>query len=131
MSISGINTSVWPMANNQNKIKAGSSFIAAESQTASVDKSSTTSTSKNTLTEAPSNKTASTSNPAKELQDYMNMSDAEKMQYAWLNAHGISKQQFDSMSSEDKQKLLDQMRAELKQKMEEGQGKSGSINISV
>jgi predicted flavoprotein YhiN len=56
------------------------------------------------------------SDPAQELQDYMKMSYAEKLQWSWMNAHGISKEEFEAMSPEDKQKLLDQMREELKQK---------------
>ncbi|MCB4811234.1 hypothetical protein LG204_07895 [Methylovorus menthalis] len=56
------------------------------------------------------------SDPAQELQDYMKMSYAEKLQWSWMHAHGISKEDFEAMSPEDKQKLLDQMREELKQK---------------
>lgn len=56
------------------------------------------------------------SDPAQELQDYMKMSYAEKLQWSWMNAHGISKEEFEAMSPEDKQKLLDQIREELKQK---------------
>ena len=44
------------------------------------------------------------------------MSYAEKLQWSWMHAHGISKEDFEAMSPEDKQKLLDQMREELKQK---------------
>lgn len=56
------------------------------------------------------------SDPAQELQEYMKMSYAEKLQWSWMHAHGISKEDFEAMSPEDKQKLLDQMREELKQK---------------
>jgi len=56
------------------------------------------------------------SDPVQELNDYMNMSSAEKRQWSWMNSRGISKEAFEAMSPEDKQKLLDQMRAELKPK---------------
>lgn len=128
MSISGISNSVWPAVSNQTKPKLDSIFTPAETQPANT---TALDSSKSVLTEVPSSKSTSSSNPAKELQDYMNMSDAEKMQYSWLSSHGISKEQFDAMSPADKQKLIDQMRAELQQKMEAGSGKSPSISIKV
>jgi hypothetical protein len=54
--------------------------------------------------------------PEQELNDYMNMSTAEKQQWSWMNSRGISKEAFEAMSPEDKQKMLDKMREELKPK---------------
>ncbi|MCB5187492.1 hypothetical protein LG200_05660 [Methylobacillus caricis] len=56
------------------------------------------------------------SEAAKELEEYMNMSDSEKFQWHWLNSHGITKEEFNSMSGEERQKIVDQMKEELKQK---------------
>ena len=56
--------------------------------------------------------------PYQELENFMKMSDAEKMQYLWLKKHGISQEEFDAMSSEDKQKLMEQMQAEIKQQLQ-------------
>ena len=56
--------------------------------------------------------------PYQELENFMKMSDAEKMQYLWLKKHGISQEEFDAMSGEDKQKLMEQMQAEIKQQIQ-------------
>jgi hypothetical protein len=53
----------------------------------------------------------------KEFTDYMKMSPAERMQYAWLKQHGISKEEFDSMPADEKQKLIDKMKHEFEEKI--------------
>jgi hypothetical protein len=45
------------------------------------------------------------------------MTDAQKMQYLWLKKHGISPEEFESMSGEDKQKLVEKMQQELEAQM--------------
>ncbi|MFD1121563.1 hypothetical protein ACFQ2T_03525 [Methylophilus flavus] len=57
--------------------------------------------------------------PYQELSDFMKMTDAQKMQYLWLKKHGISPEEFESMSGEDKQKLVEKMQEELKAQMKE------------
>ncbi|MBI1363459.1 MAG: hypothetical protein GC134_05700 [Proteobacteria bacterium] len=50
--------------------------------------------------------------------EYTHETPEERMVNAWLAAHGISKEEFEAMSPDEQQALLDQMRAELKDKME-------------
>jgi hypothetical protein len=57
------------------------------------------------------------SDPDQELEEYMSMSSAEKRQWAWMNSRSISKEDFQAMSAEGKQSMLEQMRTELKQKV--------------
>lgn len=74
--------------------------------------------SKTYLTESTSNNVG-IKDPYQELSDFMKMSDAQKMQYLWLKKHGISQEEFDAMSGEDKQKLVEQMQEELKAQMKQ------------
>lgn len=74
--------------------------------------------SKTYLTESTSQKTG-VKDPYQELSDFMKMTDAQKMQYLWLKKHGISPEEFESMSGEDKQKLVEKMQEELKAQMKE------------
>ncbi len=57
--------------------------------------------------------------PYQELSDFMKMTDAQKMQYLWLKKHGISQEEFEAMSDEDKQKLVQQMQEELKTRIQQ------------
>jgi hypothetical protein len=75
-----------------------------------------TPTSKTFLTESSSKK-VSIKDPYQELSDFMKMTDAQKMQYLWLKKHGISPEEFESMSGEDKQKLVEKMQQELEAQM--------------
>lgn len=77
-----------------------------------------TPSSKTYLTESTSNNVG-IKDPYQELSDFMKMSDAQKMQYLWLKKHGISQEEFDAMSGEDKQKLVEQMQEELKAQMKQ------------
>lgn len=72
--------------------------------------------SKTFLTESSSKK-VSIKDPYQELSDFMKMTDAQKMQYLWLKKHGISPEEFESMSGEDKQKLVEKMQQELEAQM--------------
>ncbi|MFD0912318.1 hypothetical protein [Methylophilus luteus] len=72
--------------------------------------------SKTFLTESASKK-VSIKDPYQELSDFMKMTDAQKMQYLWLKKHGISPEEFESMSGEDKQKLVEKMQQELEAQM--------------
>ena len=44
---------------------------------------------------------------------YMSMSQAEKLQAAWLAQHGIKKEDLDKMSPEDREKVLRKMRQDI------------------
>lgn len=61
---------------------------------------------------------AAKKSPAKELEDYLAMSDAERYQMAWLKSNGLTKEQFDALPAEEKQKLTDKMQQEMKQEMQ-------------
>ncbi|HWU34666.1 MAG TPA: hypothetical protein VN023_05505 [Methylovorus sp.] len=89
---------------------------ALELSTPTAEDSTQQTTSSVAVADKPLENSTAKSDPAQELQEYMKMSYAEKMQWSWMHAHGISKEEFEAMSPEDKQKLLDQMREELKQK---------------
>lgn len=80
-----------------------------------------------TLTAAPIAK----DDPVKEFQDYMKESPAQRMVDSWLEQHGITRQQFDAMNEADKQKLLAQMKEELKHKIKENVEKSVTTNMLV
>jgi hypothetical protein len=56
----------------------------------------------------------------KQFMDYMKQTPAERMQSAWLAQRGISKEQFDAMGPEEKQKLLAQMREEIEKRIKDG-----------
>lgn len=59
------------------------------------------------------------SSAASELEAFMKMSEAERMQWIWLHSHGITPEEFASMSDEDRQQLLDQMKEEIKISMQQ------------
>jgi predicted flavoprotein YhiN len=64
--------------------------------------------------------------PEQEFLDFMKMSPAEKMQYMWLASHGITKEEFDAMSPEEKAKLVKQMEAEMREKIQKGMDSSAA-----
>lgn len=64
-----------------------------------------------------STKFKSDNDPYKELEKFMKMSEAEKMQYLWLKKQGISPEEFEAMAPEDKQKLMAQMQEDIKNEL--------------
>ena len=48
---------------------------------------------------------------------FMHQTTAEKLEDLWLKQNGITREQLDKMSVEDRQKILDKMEAELKEKI--------------
>jgi predicted flavoprotein YhiN len=72
--------------------------------------------SKTFLTESSTQKVG-TKDPYQELSDFMKMTDAQKMQYLWLKKNGISPEEFEAMSAEDKQQLVEKMQQELEAQM--------------
>jgi hypothetical protein len=57
------------------------------------------------------------SSAADEFMNYMKMTPAERMQANWLSSHGISKEKFEAMSPEEKQKLLAKMKHEIEEQI--------------
>lgn len=66
-----------------------------------------------------------------EFRDYMKMTPGERMQYAWLKQHGISKEEFDSMPADEKQKLMEQMKREIEEKIKADAIKKSHTDILV
>jgi hypothetical protein len=62
---------------------------------------------------------AKRSDSAQEFLDYMKKTPEQRLQEAWLKAHGVTPEQFEAMSPEEQQKLLEQMREDIKAKMKE------------
>lgn len=53
----------------------------------------------------------------KEFKDYMAKTPEQRMQEAWLQSHGITQEEFDAMTPDEKQKLMDMMRKEIEEKV--------------
>ena len=64
----------------------------------------------------------SNSDIVKNFESFLKESPAQQMQDEWLQAHGITKEQFDQMSAADKQKVITEMKqdieTQLKKKMQ-------------
>jgi predicted flavoprotein YhiN len=61
---------------------------------------------------------AAAKSPAKQLEEYLAMSDGERYQQAWLKKHGLTKEQFDALPAEAKQRLAEQMQQDMQQEMQ-------------
>jgi hypothetical protein len=61
-----------------------------------------------------------------EFLDYAKETPAQRMFDSWLSGQHISKAEFNSMSDEEKQKLIDKFREEMKEKMKAALGTSSS-----
>lgn len=112
----------------QSSLESGTTKKTLPDQAASSTSSSTPS-SKTYLTESA--KQPKLNDPYQELENFMKMSDAEKMQYLWLKKHGISQEEFNSMSSEDKQKLMEKMQAEIKQQLQKTAESSNKTAVDI
>jgi len=62
---------------------------------------------------------ADASDPTSAFTAFINETPAQRMQDAWLQQHGVTQQQFNALSADDKQKLLDQMKRDLEERMKE------------
>lgn len=71
----------------------------------------------NNQTLSPVDETEKT--PAQQLKDYLAMSDAERFQMAWLKNRGMSKEEFDALPPEEKQKLMEEMQEDMRKQQEE------------
>ena len=77
------------------------------------------STSSSSSASGTSSSVVTISSAASELEAFMKMSESERLQWIWLNSHGVTPEEFSQMNDEEKQKLLDQMREEIKISMQE------------
>ncbi|MFJ3055900.1 hypothetical protein [Herbaspirillum sp. NPDC087042] len=55
------------------------------------------------------------SDPVRELQEWAAMTPDQRLFYMVLNSMGVSKEQYDQMSAEDKQKLVEKVREQIKE----------------
>jgi hypothetical protein len=72
--------------------------------------------------------------PEKALMKFLEMTPAEKMQFLWLNAHHLTREELATMSPDERAAIQKQMTTEIQQKaredMEKKSGQSGqSLNI--
>jgi hypothetical protein len=80
------------------------------------------------------NSIASASKPdAKaEFQKYMKMTPAERMEENWLRAHGLSKEKLAAMSSEDREKIMKQMKDDIEKKLkDDSEQKATKVDITA
>lgn len=55
----------------------------------------------------------------KGFTEYMKKSPEERMMDDWLRAHGMTKEEFDALGPEEKQKILEEMRQDIEEKMKQ------------
>ncbi|ESQ81644.1 hypothetical protein AEAC466_20940 [Asticcacaulis sp. AC466] len=69
------------------------------------------------------------------LMKFLKMSPAEKMQYTWLNSHGLTKEKLAAKSPEERAAIQKQMMQELqeqaRQRQEKANGTGTAINVVV
>jgi len=114
MSISSINGSPWytnstAKAQNKQNLPGNSGSLINSLAGVSGDDA----TSGVTSTKKPDSAAATN------FLDYMKQTPAQRWQAAWLSQHNITQQQFDAMSAEEKQKLINQMKQEMEAKMKD------------
>lgn len=61
--------------------------------------------------------------PVRELQEWAAMTPDQQMFYMVLHSLGVSKEQFDQMSAEDKQKLVEKVREQIQEMAKSGTSK--------
>lgn len=54
-----------------------------------------------------------------EFTAYMKKSVAERMEEAWLKAHGMTKEQFEALPPEEKKAMIEEMRKDIEEKMKQ------------
>ncbi|WP_343652794.1 hypothetical protein [Herbaspirillum sp.] len=79
------------------------------------------------LAKASGSLSASTkSDPARELQEWAAMSPDQRLFYMVLQSLGVTKDQYEQMSSDDKQKLAEKVRERIKE-----MAKNGTLNAAT
>jgi hypothetical protein len=128
VSISGISGGSWLAASLTRQNLPGSSFAPPTNGSGNGS----------TMAGASASSSASSGNDAvTQFMNYMKETPAQRMQDAWLQQHGISPQAFAAMTGAQKQKIIDEMKQDienkLKQKMEAGTSSNAkpTIDLSV
>ncbi len=67
---------------------------------------------------APSTKTAAP-DAATEFLNYMKESPAQRMMDSWLQAHGLTQADLDKMKPEERDKIVQQMKQDIEEKIKE------------
>jgi hypothetical protein len=67
----------------------------------------------------------------KDFNDYMNKPTMEKYTEAWLEKHGISKEEFDKMSPEKKEALTRQMKEDIEREMKQAMEKKNVPALNI
>lgn len=66
-----------------------------------------------------------------EFKDYMAKTPEQRMQEAWLESRGITKEEFDAMTPDEKQSLMDMMRKEIDEKVRAEAMNSGKKQLDI
>jgi len=69
--------------------------------------------------------------PVQEFKDYMAKTPEQRMQEAWLQSHGITQEEFDAMSPEEKQSLMDMMKHDIEDKMRQEAAEGGRKRVDI
>lgn len=56
---------------------------------------------------------------AQQFLDYMKKTPEQRMVDNWLQAHGISREEFDQMKPEEKQKIVEEMKQDIEEKIKQ------------
>lgn len=80
---------------------------------------------------ASGGKSLAATNPVQAFKDYMNLTPEQKIQKAWLQNHGISEAEFNAMSAEEKQAVLDQIKKEMMAKIENKMNDQLGKNVNI
>lgn len=51
--------------------------------------------------------------------EYMNKTPAERMEDAWLRQHGLTREQLAALPPEERKKIIDEMKEDIKRQVEE------------
>jgi hypothetical protein len=62
---------------------------------------------------------------------YMKETPAQRLQDAWLAQHGVSREEFEAMSADQKQQLLDEMKREIEEKTKDKLEKAAFSPVNV
>ena len=82
------------------------------------------------LAEASGSTSKSDDSGLQEFMRYAKETPAQRMFDSWLGRQNISMEQYNSMSAADKQKLVDQFEAEMKQKLKSEMAGSGATTAA-
>ena len=76
--------------------------------------------------------TTSTADSAtQDFTNYMKETPAQRFQDSWLKQHGISQEDFNNMSPAEQQKLLEQMKQDMEERMKSSTDKALGVNADI